>query len=124
MRIRKLSCAGMLAVTMALSAGPIAIAQDWNAPRGYDNYYHENGTANMAARQGYAAGFSQGQSDFRLHHSFRPTQLQTYPGFAAGDQARRLQAHLPGGLCPRILGGLQGIIHSHSVTYNYKQLSN
>lgn len=50
----------------------------WNAPRGYNDYYQENGNANMAARQGYAAGFGQGESDFREHHSFRPTQVDTY----------------------------------------------
>ena len=50
----------------------------WNAPRGYDDQYHENGQANPAARQGYEAGFGQGESDARAHHSFRPTHVDTY----------------------------------------------
>ncbi len=52
--------------------------RDWNAPRGYNDYYQENGSANMVARQGYAAGFNQGESDFREHHSFRPTKVDAY----------------------------------------------
>ncbi len=32
----------------------------------------------MVARQGYSAGFSQGESDFREHHSYRPTKVDTY----------------------------------------------
>ncbi len=52
--------------------------RDWNAPRGYNDYYQENGNANMVAREGYAAGFNQGESDFRQHHSFRPTKVDAY----------------------------------------------
>lgn len=52
--------------------------RNWNAPRGYNDYYQENGSSNMVARQGYAAGFSQGESDFREHHSFRPTKVDSY----------------------------------------------
>jgi hypothetical protein len=36
-------------------------SSDWQAPRGYDLAYPENGTPNMVARQGYAAGFNQGR---------------------------------------------------------------
>ena len=50
----------------------------WNAPRGYEDSFHENGQANPAARQGYEAGFGQGESDARGHHSFRPTHVDTY----------------------------------------------
>ena len=78
--------AGFLTASQALIAQgpPPPGSQDrydertWNAPRGYNDYYQENGNANMAARQGYAAGFGQGESDFREHHSFRPTQVDTY----------------------------------------------
>ncbi len=81
-----LAFAGVLTASQALLAqGPSAWGpQDrydertWNAPRGYNDYYHENGNPNMAARQGYAAGFAQGESDFREHHSFRPTHVDTY----------------------------------------------
>lgn len=57
---------------------PAAYGPDWNAPRGYGDYYQENGQANMAARQGYSAGFSQGESDSRLGHSYRPTHVDTF----------------------------------------------
>lgn len=81
-----------IALTSILSASQTLIAQappppgvqdryderTWNAPRGYNDYYQENGNSNMVARQGYAAGFSQGESDFREHHSFRPTKVDTY----------------------------------------------
>lgn len=52
--------------------------RSWNAPRGYNDYYRENGNSNMVARQGYAAGFTQGESDFRGRHSFRPTKVDSY----------------------------------------------
>ncbi len=57
---------------------PAAYGPDWTAPRGYDDYYRENGQVNMAARQGYSAGFSQGESDFQHGHSYRPTHVDTY----------------------------------------------
>ena len=57
---------------------PAAYGPDWNAPRGYGDYYQENGQANMAARQGYSAGFAQGESDSRLGHSYRPTHVDTF----------------------------------------------
>lgn len=57
---------------------PEAYGPNWTAPRGYDEYYHENGQSNMAARQGYSAGFAQGESDFQRGHSYRPTKVDTY----------------------------------------------
>ncbi len=57
---------------------PAAYGPDWTAPRGYSDYYQENGQANLAARQGYSAGFAQGESDSRLGHSYRPTHDNTY----------------------------------------------
>ena len=79
-----LALAGLLTASSAtmLAQGPPPPGQyddrSWNAPRGYNDYYQENGNANMVARQGYSAGFSQGESDFREHHSFRPTHVDTY----------------------------------------------
>ena len=82
-------------------AVPSALAQryddpNWHGPRGYDDAYHENGNANPAARQGYSAGFSQGESDARAHHSFRPTHVDTYknvpdsPGGVNRDEFKRV----------------------------------
>ena len=84
--VASLTLAGLLTISSALLAqGPPPPGdhdrydeRSWNAPRGYNDYYHENGDVNMAARQGYAAGLSQGESDFREHHSFRPTHVDTY----------------------------------------------
>jgi hypothetical protein len=87
MRIAKIASTGLLMASLTAAIGTMALAQDWNAPRGYDGYYHENGAPNMAARQGYAAGFDQGQSDFRLHHSFRPTHVDTYKHVPNSPQA-------------------------------------
>jgi hypothetical protein len=53
-------------------------AQNWQAPRGYDEFYHENGTPNMVARQGYAAGFTQGESDFSRRRTFAPRHARFY----------------------------------------------
>jgi hypothetical protein len=50
----------------------------WQAPRGYDLAYPENGTPNMVARQGYAAGFTQGQADVARGQSYRPTENKAY----------------------------------------------
>ena len=50
----------------------------WQAPRGYDLAYPENGTPNMVARQGYAAGFSQGQADAARGKKFKPTESDAY----------------------------------------------
>ena len=52
--------AGILAMSQVVIAQgpPAAGPQDrydertWNAPRGYNDYYQENGNPNMAARQG------------------------------------------------------------------------
>jgi hypothetical protein len=53
-------------------------ASDWQAPRGYDAAYPENGTPNMVARQGYAAGFNQGQADASRGKKFKPTENDAY----------------------------------------------
>ena len=57
---------------------PDAYGPNWSAPRGYDDYYHENGQVNMSARQGYSAGFAQGEADFQHGHSYRPTHVDTF----------------------------------------------
>ena len=51
---------------------------NWQAPRGYDEAYPESGTPNMVARQGYAAGFSQGQADSSRGKKFKPTESDAY----------------------------------------------
>jgi hypothetical protein len=53
-------------------------SSDWRAPRGYDLAYPENGSPNMVARQGYAAGFSQGQADVGRGQNFKPTESGAY----------------------------------------------
>ena len=53
-------------------------AGDWYAPRGYDMAYPENGTPNMVARQGYSAGFNQGQADASRGKKFNPTDNDAY----------------------------------------------
>src|SRR5580704_7222551 len=89
MMIRKASWAALaLACTLTLGYGQPARAQDttassydsptWQAPRGYDLAYPENGTPNMVARQGYAAGFNQGQADAAQGKKFRPTENGAY----------------------------------------------
>ena len=51
---------------------------NWQAPRGYDEAYPENGTPNMVARQGYAAGFNEGQADASRGKKFEPTDNKAY----------------------------------------------
>jgi hypothetical protein len=51
---------------------------NWQAPHGYDSAYPENGTPNMVARQGYDAGFNQGQADAARGSKFRPTENHAY----------------------------------------------
>ena len=53
-------------------------SSNWQAPRGYDEAYPENGTPNMVARQGYAAGFSQGEADASRGKKFNPTENDAY----------------------------------------------
>jgi hypothetical protein len=53
-------------------------ADNWQAPRGYDLAYPESGTPNMVARQGYAAGFSQGHADLARGKKFKPTESDAY----------------------------------------------
>src|ERR1700760_912077 len=51
---------------------------NWQGPRGYAVAYPENGTPNMVARQGYAAGFNQGQADASQGKKFKPTESGAY----------------------------------------------
>ena len=51
---------------------------NWQAPRGYDAAYPESGTPNMVARQGYAAGFVQGQADITRGQKYRPTENHAF----------------------------------------------
>ena len=51
---------------------------DWKAPRGYDVAYPENGSPNMVARQGYAAGVVQGHADIARGQKYRPTENHSY----------------------------------------------
>ena len=53
-------------------------SDNWQAPRGYDLAYPESGTPNMVARQGYAAGFSQGQADAARGKKLKPTENDAY----------------------------------------------
>ena len=53
-------------------------AGNWQAPRGYDEAYPEKGTPNMVARQGYSAGFNQGQADATRGKKFNPTDNDAY----------------------------------------------
>jgi hypothetical protein len=53
-------------------------SSNWQAPRGYEEAYPESGTPNMVARQGYAAGFSQGQTDASLGKKFKPAESAAY----------------------------------------------
>jgi len=75
-----------LACALSFTAVPAGLTQvsqtndsaSWSAPRGYDMAYPENGTPNMVARQGYAAGFNQGQADLSRGQTFRPTENKAY----------------------------------------------
>jgi len=50
----------------------------WHAPRGYADAYPESGAPNMVARQGYSAGFNQGQADASRGKKFEPTESDAY----------------------------------------------
>ena len=71
--------------------------QHWgNGPAGYaDNYHEQQGHPMLGARQGWAAGQAQGQSDREHGHSNRPTQVDTYkhisdsPGGYPRDQFKQ-----------------------------------
>jgi hypothetical protein len=75
-----------LACALSFSVVPVGAAQasqssdsaGWSSPRGYDLAYPENGTPNMVARQGYAAGFNQGRADLSRGQSFRPTENKAF----------------------------------------------
>jgi len=67
----------------AAAAGGMVVGDDyssanWQAPRGYDEAYPENGTPNMVARQGYAAGFNEGLADVSVGKKFEPTDNKAY----------------------------------------------
>lgn len=69
------------AVLHAQDTGAAVVQYDspsWQAPRGYDQAYPENGTPNMVARQGYAAGFNEGQADAAVGKKFSPTDNKAY----------------------------------------------
>lgn len=53
-------------------------SSNWQAPRGYDEAYPENGTPNMVARQGYAAGYNEGRADASRGKKFEPTDNKAY----------------------------------------------
>ena len=53
-------------------------SSNWQSPRGYDLAYPESGTPNMVARQGYAAGFSQGEADASRGKTFKPAESDAY----------------------------------------------
>ncbi len=90
------------AATLALG-GAVAIAQNgyqgqydnqhWgHGPQGYTESFPEQGGPQIGARQGWQAGFQQGQSDREHGHSFRPTDVDAYkhiphtPSGYSGDQ--------------------------------------
>jgi len=53
-------------------------SSNWQAPVGYAEAYPENGTPNMVARQGYSAGFTEGQADASKGKKFTPTENRAY----------------------------------------------
>jgi hypothetical protein len=90
MILRRAGFAGLaLACTLSLGATQPVRAQEmgaqqsddsrgWQAPRGYDEAYPESGKPNMVARQGYAAGYNQGQADASRGKKFKPTESDAY----------------------------------------------
>ena len=91
MKIRSAAISAM-ALAAALCVSQMLIAQGppppgandryderaWTSPRSYNGFQPENQRPNMIVQQGYAAGFSQGESDFRDGRRFRPTKAGTY----------------------------------------------
>ena len=81
-----------MAGALMLLSGTLAIAQyggqyqgpyddqHWgHGPEGYaDSYREQQGHPMYGARQGWAAGLAQGQSDREHGHSFRPTHVDTF----------------------------------------------
>jgi hypothetical protein len=83
MIFRRTSLAGIaLACVLSMGGTQAAWAQydasNWSAPRGYDMAYPENGTPNMVARQGYAAGFNEGQDALDHGRKFDPQDNKSY----------------------------------------------
>ena len=82
MILRRMSWAGV-ALACALSLAPQGWSQDydsqnWTAPRGYDMAYPESGHPNMVARQGYSAGFNEGQDAATHGRKFDPEGNKSY----------------------------------------------
>jgi hypothetical protein len=80
MKLQKAGLAGAV-LSCALLLAPHSFAQDngdWHAPRGYDQAYPEDGHPNMVARQGYSAGFNEGQADAAKGKKFSPTDNRAY----------------------------------------------
>jgi hypothetical protein len=82
MNLRRASLAG-LAFACVISLAPQGWSQNydsqnWSAPRGYDMAYPENGHPNMVARQGYAAGFNEGQDAVAHGRKFDPEGNKSY----------------------------------------------
>ena len=82
MNLRRASLAGVV-FACALSLAPQGWSQDydsqsWAAPRGYDMAFPENGHPNMVARQGYAAGFNEGQDALAHNRKFDPEGNRSY----------------------------------------------
>ncbi len=71
--------------------------QHWGrGPQGYSDDYHEQqGRPMLGARQGWSAGFAQGQDDRNHGHSYRPTHVDTFknvpssPGGYSRDQFKQ-----------------------------------
>jgi hypothetical protein len=84
MKLQRAGLAGAI-LSCALLLAPHSQAQNsdynssnWQAPRGYDQAYPESGHANMVARQGYSAGFNEGQADAAKGKKFTPTKNKAY----------------------------------------------
>src|SRR5580658_5732062 len=85
MNLRKAGLAGAV-LSCALLLAPQGWSQEtsgsdspsWSAPRGYDMAYPENGHPNMVARQGYAAGFNEGQDALAHGRKFDPEGNKSY----------------------------------------------
>ncbi len=79
----------MMGAALLALAGTVAVAQNgyqgqydnqhWGrGPQGYADNFPEQGGPQLGARQGWQAGFDQGQSDRQHGHSFRPTNVDAY----------------------------------------------
>jgi hypothetical protein len=74
-----LTCALSLGLARPMHAQDAGYdSPNWQAPTGYSEAYVENGTPNMVARQGYSAGFNEGQADASRGKKFEPTDNRAY----------------------------------------------